>query len=483
MALYSRAEKLMETWAARGLVSDEGKDWLVATLDPFHDAQLQHLAGYPDIETSPSVVRLLKQSMTVTCPTSISGNWDMMIIQWPWMDLRPFSNTTIPPRANNEINGSGIIQPLGGLQCFAVPSGTPFDLTNPAVVALGSIVLSDPVLQGSKRMIGCGFEIHNTTAEIYKQGAICNFMMHNVPRDASNFVSAQVVGGSTVVAQCFNGTSYRVPPQTTAEALLIPGSNEWAAKDGVYTTCRFQGVDNPPFTVDYNLPVLFDIDDIPGGLATNTSSIIFPTEALTPASVQSPAFSTFPIHTSGSILTGLSNQTSLRINSNVFMEAFPGPRQQLDLSIATPSAAFDPRALEIYSHTLGHAPVAVPVGENPLGEWFMDMVGKVGNFLGGMGGIPGAIGGAASAIAGTMKPFLTTPSGANQKKSKAAKKPTKRANKTDWEGQAIPRNPKRSGPGQPVVKQQKTFSNKQWQELTPAQRKAEKTNHRVVIFG
>lgn len=480
MALYSQAEKLMETWSARGLISEEGKDWLTACLDPFHDAQLQHLAGYPDIETSPSVVRLVKQSMTLTCPTTIPGNWDCLIVQWPWFDQRPFAET-VPSvgRQNNQLFSWSPIQPLGGLQAFAVPSGSPFDLSDPAVLSLGSIVLTQPILQGSKRLVGCGFEIHNTTAEIYKQGAICNFMMHNVPRDASAFLATQnfalpAGGMASAVSNIFNGTSFRAPPTTTAEALLIPGSNEWAAKDGVYVTCRFQGVDNPPFTVDYNLPVLFDTDDVPGGIGVNTSQIFFPIEAVTPASAQAPAFSTFPIHTSGCIMTGLSNQTSLRLNSNVFIEAFPGPRQQLDLSIATPSASFDPRALEIYSHTLGHAPIAVPVGENPLGEWFMDMVGKVGNFLGNMGGIPGAIGNAASAIAGTMKPFMTSPSGTNQNKPKK-KQPKKSV------AAPAPRNPARNGPGVPPQKPVKTYTSTEWQAMSNAQRKQARNMYRVNI--
>jgi hypothetical protein len=64
--MWSRAEKVMETWAERGVITDSGKAFLIATLDPFHDAQIQNLAGYPDIEVSPSLVRMVKQSLTLT---------------------------------------------------------------------------------------------------------------------------------------------------------------------------------------------------------------------------------------------------------------------------------------------------------------------------------------------------------------------------------------------------------------------------------
>jgi hypothetical protein len=152
---------------------------------------------------------------------------------------------------------------LGGLQAFAVPSSSGnFDLNNNAlVVNAGSLQLSDEILTGSNRLIGAGFEVHDCTAQIYKQGAVCSYNMHNVPKDASLFTcsaTSNAPPGVNAINGAFNGTSFRAMPRTTAEALLIPGSVEWEAKDGVYAVCRFQGVDNPPFTVDYNLPVLFE---------------------------------------------------------------------------------------------------------------------------------------------------------------------------------------------------------------------------------
>lgn len=476
--MYSRAEKAMETWADRGLITQSGKAFLVATLDPFHDSQIPELMGYPDIETSPSLVRMVKQSVTITKPAGMPpGNWDCQVVCWPWMKTMNFVQTS--QRTNNMIVSiDGAVQPLGGLQAFACPSSVgSFDLNAPTTVQAGVLQISDEILQGSNRLIGAGYEIHDTTADIYKQGAICNYMMHNVPKDASLFVrpfSTLPPPQANPIASCFSGTSFRSIPRNTAEALLIPGSNEWAAKDGVYAVCRFAGVENPPYTVDYNLPVLFETDDIPSSRSStvvtapptfpNTSQIIIPNHALDPTSPTSPAWKSFPIHTSGSILTGLNEFTTLRVNFNVIIENFPGPRDTKDLSIATPSASFDPRTLEIYSHTLCHAPVAVPVGENPLGEWFMDVVGKVGNFLKVLPGpIPSTIGTGMSYIADTMKPFMTTPSGSNQK---VRNKPKRKA------APAI----------QPKAKATKSFTQTEWQACTPAERKQYRSEYRINIL-
>jgi hypothetical protein len=252
-------------------------------------------------------------------------------------------------------------------------------------------------------------------------------MAHNVPKDSSLFIRPATVNpppAVNTISSVFSGTSMRMMPRTTAEALQIPGSVEWDAAQGVYVVCRFAGVENPPYTVDYNLPVLFGIDDIPSSPVSslpaamptypNTSQIYFPAGALEQNNPASPAWKSFPIHTSGCIFSGLSDQTSLRLNYNAILENFPGPRDIKDLSIATPSASFDPKTLEIYSHVLGHAPIAVPVNENPLGEWFMDMVRNVSSAI---GMIPHPIAKGISMVGGligdTFKDYETTPAGTN----------------------------------------------------------------------
>lgn len=477
----------MDTWADRGLISQEGKSFLIATLDPFHDAQIQNLAGYPDIETSPSLVRMIKQSFTLTKPAGLpAGNWDAQITCWPWMKQMGFVQST--SRRNNMILSTGPVQQLGGLQFLTCPSAVgDFDLNLPTTVAAGSLELTDEILQGSNRLIGAGYEVHNTTAEIYKQGAVLSYMMHNVPKDASLFLRPATVNPPPAVntlSVAFNGTSMRSIPRTTAEALLIPGSVEWDASQGVYAVCRFAGVENPPYTVDYNLPVLFEIDDIPsspssslpGALPTypNTSTVLIPAGSLDQNLPVSPAWKSFPIHTSGSIFTGLSDQTSLRVNFNCILESFPGPRDVKDLTIATPSAAFDPRTLEIYSHVLGHAPVAVPVSENPLGEWFMDMVRNVSSAI---GLIPHPIAQGISAVGGlignTFKDYTTTPSGANNTKQIAARQKPKKK-----------KNPAKPAPATNAKKKAaQKFTNAEWMKLSNAQRRAIKEQGPVNIQG
>lgn len=481
----------MDTWADRGLISESGKAFLIATLDPFHDAQIQNLSGYPDIETSPSLVRMIKQSITITKPPGLpAGNWDANIVCWPWMKQMGFVQSVV--RSNNMITTTSPVQQLGGLQVLTCPSAIAnFDLNLASTVAAGSLQLTDEILQGSNRLIGAGYEVHNTTAEIYKQGACLNYMMHNVPKDSSIFLCPATVNPPPAVntlSVCFSGTSMRSFPRTTAEALLIPGSCEWDAAQGTYAVCRFAGVENPPYTVDYNLPVLFEIDDIPsspvsgagGALPTypNTSPVLLPAGSLVQNLPSSPAWKSFPIHTSGTIFTGLSDQTSLRINFNVIIESFPGPRDVKDLTIATPSASFDPRTLEIYSHVLGHAPVAVPVGENPLGEWFMDMVKNVSNAIGLIPHpIAQGISGVGNLIHGTFKDYGTTPSGANTKQKVKGPKQNKTKKANTQERPAIQGGGKQTGQ-KPLYKVTRAI----WDSSSKAQRASLKAKYRIQVI-
>jgi hypothetical protein len=82
----------------------------------------------------------------------------------------------------------------------------------------------------------------------------------------------------------------------------------------------------------------------------------------------------------GAYYTGLSLQTTLQVRSIYYIERFPTPLDNNLVVLATPSPPFDPCALELYARTMGSLPVGVPSGENPLGEWFKDVVSKVSSF-------------------------------------------------------------------------------------------------------
>jgi hypothetical protein len=85
-------------------------------------------------------------------------------------------------------------------------------------------------------------------------------------------------------------------------------------------------------------------------------------------------------HTIGAFFTGLSNQSSLTVTLNCWIEYFPSPIDQSLVVLATPSPRYDLIAQEIYSEALADMPVGVMVKENGLGDWFKDTVAKVSSW-------------------------------------------------------------------------------------------------------
>jgi len=83
----------------------------------------------------------------------------------------------------------------------------------------------------------------------------------------------------------------------------------------------------------------------------------------------------FDVH--GCVLSGLSSQTTLQITTRYYFERIPSASDPNLLVLCKPSPSYDPLALEIYSHAVSSLPVAVKVDENPMGEWFEDVMNIV----------------------------------------------------------------------------------------------------------
>jgi len=383
----SRGEKLLEKLVNGRKITPSGADWLITALDPFHDTQLKNLQGWPDVETGPSVVRCVKQSYTLAAPSSIpSGtNWDCHVIMWPWHESIPFlpSNS----RNNNQVDflnltvGQGSV---GGIQAYAVPAGTNLLPVVPGV-AIATSTLGLNYTQGSGRLTGIGFEVTNTTAEIYKQGTAFVWKHMQAAESPASWTFHEAATGNAMVNSV---APYRHPPRNAAEAMLIPGTRQWAASEGCYMVGSFHSVENPPVAAGYVQPVIMlPLSEDQESPNVNTDHIYMPSvNPITFAATDDlqyyvPSLKLDPIHQSGALFAGLSYQTNLTLTTIYYYETFPGLPNQDILVLATPSAEYDAEVLNIYSHTIGVSPIGVKVGENGLGDWFMGVIQKASSFI------------------------------------------------------------------------------------------------------
>jgi len=374
---FNRAERTLNRWVGDKAITQAGKDWLVAAIDPFHDTALSSLQGWPDVESGMSVVRKIAQAVTLQKPSALpAGNWDLVIVAWPIIDDAHFCAGSI--RLGNDILDTEDVNNIGGLQAFDMPAGHPFlPLDDPLVIEVGNLLIADPYAVGVGRLVAMGFESHNTTAEIYRQGAVGVGKMMQSQKDSD---SVNIHHFDGVRSGVFSSSFVRLPPTTYADFMTLQGSRNWEASKGAYSVVQFHSNENPPFGNDYNLPILTRVEETASG--PNNSVVWVPAmiPGITPTSLTTLPFHLHPTHTSMHWYSGLSEQSSILLSSIHYYESFPNQTQKDILVLATPSAEYDPMALEIYSHALSLMPPGVPVGENNAGDWFVDILDKAADF-------------------------------------------------------------------------------------------------------
>jgi len=379
---------------------------LIANLDPFHDNQLKDLTGWPDEETAASVIRIIKQSLTLSAPPAVAGNWDAELVLFPFLDILNVANVgrTVGGNTLFDANTGRPVAPLGGLTIFSKASGpASFDMS---ADWRSNLVLAPAYSKGVGRIIGIGFEVTNTTSDLYRQGLVTVFRQ-SIPVVDSG-VYSQITGQThPAIVECI---PYRQPPLNTADALLYPGSRQWRAEDGCYMVSPFVGGDNPPQAVGYTQPLIMIDDDV--SFVPNVTNVWAPLYNLAGTIATYRGTKHYPFHMNGAIFSGLSNQTTLQVNLNIIYESFPSVSEPDILVLAKPSCTYDPVALSAMSRVLSTLPVGVPAGMNASGDWFYDLVSTIAEYAPKIGDlIPGGglIGQGVGSLADIGLSYMTPP--------------------------------------------------------------------------
>lgn len=402
--------KYLDQLVANQKLTPDGRDWLTLALDPFHDFSHQ-AAGYPDADGSQTIVSCYQYQYDLRCPAGIEGNWDAHIFTLPLSSSQEFTTATESANWTN-LTETPVTLALGPLTIVAVPQGDGVFGNVGTCTPLPAVGVSD-LISGVTRIIGLGYEVTNTTAEVLKQGAVTSYRMPQY-QSASGTVRVTSVGGDylgTMTCQ-----RLRLPPENVAQANLLKGTRTWDASAGVYATGVLNSVANP-MQLAHNTMLILESAAYPGQTSTVRHSPF--DSSISPAAPASGPWvplvtQSVPYDTTGSIFTGLSNETTLTIKLKVYVERAPTTAEPSLAVLATPSAGYDVTALELYSHAISQLPVAVTVGENGMGDWFRsvvrvlrDVAGPVGSAVGTI--VPGAalVGNAVTRVAGKMDQWLT----------------------------------------------------------------------------
>lgn len=394
-----------------------GKEWLKQAIDPMHDLAVKP-TGYPDVKIAPSVNQLIKQTFTIKKPAGLSaGNWDLQLFNLPWWTVEEFQTYST---SGNVISTFSTLEPfnLGGVTALAAPEGEAmWRADGPGTSTIVQSYGLDPIyFEGATRVTSAGFEAVNTTSKYYQQGQVAVYRQPQPNFQQKTMCYFDADSNSNI--HCLGAGSYtdvRPPPATLAEAMLFAGSKQWRAADGAYCVVTFNSLEIPADGESVIDPIVWD-DDVADNEASST-----PRPACLPKLQAASVFhvgigsgtfggayapqlnSMSPQDMSGMFFSGLSEQTTIALSINVYLERFPGSSEPDLKTLVNPSPAYDIFAQQLYTYCLLDMPPGVPAYMNGFGDWFASVASKLGGAVSKLtGAIPHPIAQAVSAGAGVV---------------------------------------------------------------------------------
>lgn len=354
-----------------GYLTRQGFEWLKIALDPFHDRKIDGLAGLPDKTIGTSVVSSIALAQEVSVPSG-TGTWSFRVQTHPIA----YSHTqSIYGLTGTTMGVATGLQPLFPVSVEIGAGDAQFP--DNGLISSG-LSLPQAVLSGPFKIIGMGIEIVNTTAELYKSGLVTVAVINQsnmTPFTAKLHMSDSLF----TVASVF---PVRCNPRNLAEMNLIPGAGAWEAKEGLYSVVNLTSFDWSPPTINPQYPVFLPTDLQAGAFSTmanvagpGLNNVVIPNMGAHVIPRTNPGI--VPMNTTTAIFSGLTEQSSFTLRVRWIIERFPSDSQPDIISLATPTAPYDPVALEIYTRVMRRLPPGVMFKENPGMEWWGDVLNNI----------------------------------------------------------------------------------------------------------
>jgi hypothetical protein len=398
----SRARQILNKLVEGKVLTPEGLAWLTIAVDPWHDTAVKGMNGMPDQGIGKSVTFQVVQEYQISkanSPTPLPpGNWSVRIGNFPWLTTQELK----PGLFYGELVTQGPPSTAGlgvPVQVNYAQDGVDFaDLAVTGTANAQGCSVPEEFLQGVTKVCGMGIEVINTTAILNKQGLMsCARMVQPDVESYTSYVSLSVPANAWAVKSM---TPFRTLPKNLTELALYPGFAQEEAKDGYYAPVLFKFDRFSHYPAPYGTLLLdddphagtFDTSNPITCYSSNLTQIVVPGNT-TPfyTARQLPLY--YGCDSNVVLFTGLSEETTLNLRVRWILERFPSDQEKQILVIATPSAVYDPVALEIYSRAVQMLPSGVPFTENPGGEWWKTMLAAIGKVAGPMlGMLPTPIG-------------------------------------------------------------------------------------------
>lgn len=338
-------------------ITPGGRLWLDTALDPFKDIA-QKPIGYPDMCMAPSVVQTVHDSFEISLPSGRTGNWDCNIFidqVWDKVYLKKTTRylTDTSPTADSQ---TGLGYARGGMVVRMGAAGEFLDIEKTENTLSHGLVKDVFDQETSARLLAIGFEVHNTTAELHKQGSV---ICYRVSDDPVKTIYTPLPDSGITITNNISVPAVELtePPCTAGQAIDLYGSIQWDAAKGVYVVPTFAKATNDP--ADFRELVVGAKNMNDGSFYTQAISVVGKTTYIPALNVE------LPTTISGAFFTGLSEQSTLQVNVTYYVEQLPSYTSGLR-RLCNKSCPEDFAALELYTKVVREMPTGVEVNQNFL---------------------------------------------------------------------------------------------------------------------
>lgn len=322
--------------------------------DPYHDRNLR-ISGYPDGKPTTSAIKRITAQTTVTCPFVLAPGevWDFHVFSTPLHYKTDFKVSNMSSGFLQQ-SATPTVYTFGPVNIIYRKYSSGNVITGQSVVALGNANSSSTM--SSTRTVSLGFELHNTTAELYKEGAITAYRSNPISDrvDASYSVP-------TLPNERISLTHICTVPDNITQVNQMPNSRTWEAAAGIYSVPL--PAPNNTFETCLPLNVGFSVGTLTNSYMTNIVPGAAYTVSWSPLSCTGAMSSKFP-----------TTNTQLVLDFRQVLEEMPSPYSEGALTYSSTAPEADLLFLKLYKRMYNTIEPGVPVSFNSAGEWFRRII-------------------------------------------------------------------------------------------------------------
>lgn len=335
--------------AQKAHVSKETGNQIALVTDPYHDFPLV-ACGYPDGRSVFSVIKRRSGRTTITCPfvLAVGETWDFHVFTTP---LHDYKNSPLGVYSNGGLlNNAGGFMTIGPVNIICRHYNSAGTALNAVHIPFNGVVsVGDNMSQ--IRTVSLGFEVHDVSPMLDKQGSISVYRVNEPPRSVYG-----VFGTSP--ATSFPHDYLGGVPSNLSELTLNPTFRTWELEHGTYCVAL------PSHNNDYHAFLRSNfVLQIPIGFGTDTC--IF-----TNVVSSSDTVSWSPLLSVGAMSSRLTSSTlSYVVDFRQVVEMIPSVGSPTML-YANTAPEYNSQFLKLYKRMLLSIPPGTKVGNNDSGDWF-----------------------------------------------------------------------------------------------------------------